>query len=354
MNRAMETPPTPPAGKPFFSVVILNWNGRNLLEECLDSVLAQTFRDFEAIVVDNGSTDGSVEFLRERYGNRIRLVTLDTNLGYGVGNNRGIDVADGTWVVFLNNDTQTDPRWLEEISSAAGRHPDAAIFACKVLNYYRRDEIDTVGHLLYPDGINRGRGRREKDVGQYDLEEEVFFPSGCAAAYRKDLLDVIGNFDESFFAYGDDTELGLRARLFGAKCLLAPKAVVYHKYSATSGTYSLFKAYQVERNRVWVLLKYFPLRWILLSPLYTMARMSHHLIAALRGQGSSGRFTGSHGSAWTLARTVLRAYRDALARLPSVLAERKRSLPLRKVPARRFSDWLRRFRLTAREVAWKD
>lgn len=354
MNRGMETPPTPPAGKPFFSVVILNWNGRNLLEECLDSVLAQTFRDFEAIVVDNGSTDGSVEFLRERYGNRIRLVTLDTNLGYGVGNNRGIDVADGTWVVLLNNDTQTDPRWLEEISSAAGRHPDAAIFACKVLNYYRRDEIDTVGHLLYPDGINRGRGRQEKDVGQYDREEEVFFPSGCAAAYRKDLLDVIGNFDESFFAYGDDTELGLRARLFGAKCLLAPKAVVYHKYSATSGTYSVFKAYQVERNRVWVLLKYFPLRWILLSPLYTIARMSHHLIAALRGRGSSGRFTESQGSAWTLARTVLRAYRDALARLPSVLAERKKGLPLRKVPARRFSDWLRRFRLTAREVAWKD
>ena len=337
----------------FFSVVILNWNGRHLLEECLDSVLTQTFRGFETILVDNGSTDGSVEYLRARYGDRIRLFPLDRNLGFGGGNNRGMEAANGTWVVFLNNDTQVDPRWLEELSSAASRHPETAVFSCKVLNYFRRDEIDNVGHLLYPDGINRGRGRLEKDRGQYDREEEVLFPSGCAAAYRKDLLDAIGGFDESFFAYGDDTELGLRARLYGARCLLVPGAVVHHKYSATTGTYSEFKVYQVERNRVWVMLKYFPLRWILVSPFYTIVRMSYHMTAALRGRGASGRFT-EQGSAWRLFRTVLRAYRDALARLPSVLAERRRNRHLRKIPSGEFTEWLRRFRLTAKEVAWKD
>jgi len=345
--------PAPPSENPFFSVIVLNWNGKHLLEECLDSLLAQTFLDFEAIVVDNGSTDGSQDLLRSRYEDRLRLIALPDNLGFAGGNNRGIGAADGKWIIFLNNDTQTDPRWLEELAGAISRHPDAAVFACKVLNYFRRDEIDTVGHLLYPDGINRGRGRLEKDRGQYDREEEVFFPSGCAAAYRRDLLAVIGGFDESFFAYGDDTELGLRARLYGARCLLAPRAIVYHKYSETTGSYSEFKAYQVERNRVWVLMKYFPLRWILLSPFYTIARMGHHAVAALRGRGASGRFT-ENGSAWRLVRTVLRAYRDALLRIPAVLADRRRTRSLRRVPAGQFTEWLRRFRLTAREAAWKD
>jgi GT2 family glycosyltransferase len=344
--------PSPP-GKPFFSIIIPNWNGRHLLEECLESVCAQTFRDFETIVVDNGSTDGSVALLEESYTNRIQLIPLKENLGFAGGNNRGIEKASGTWVVFLNNDAIADVNWLKELYEASSRHPDVEIFACKVLNYHRRNEIDTVGHLLYPDGIARGRGRLEEDAGQYDREEEVFFPSGCAAAFRKDLLDVIGGFDESFFAYGDDTDLGLRARLFGSRCLLVPRSVAYHKYSSTTGTYSGFKAYQVERNRIWVMLKYFPLRWILLSPAYTIVRMSHHLIAALRGRGASGRFA-EQGSVWGLFRTVLRAQWDAFARMPDILFERRKNRHLRKIPAKQFTEWLRRYRLTAREVAWKD
>ncbi len=342
-----------PAAPPFFSVIVLNWNGRHLLADCLDALRAQTFRDFETIVVDNGSTDGSADFVRSRASDPATLVPLEANAGYAGGNNRGFAAARGTWAVFLNNDTGADARWLEELHAAAGRHPDVAVFACKVLNYFRRDEIDTVGHLLYPDGINRGRGRLEKDEGQYDREEEVLFPSGCAAAYRRDLLDAIGGFDESFFAYGDDTDLGLRARFAGARCLLAPRAVVYHKYSGTSGAYSEFKAYHVERNRVWILLKYFPLRWILLSPFYTMVRMAHHAAAAWSGRGASGKYV-AKGSASALARTVLRAWRDALRRVPAVLRERRRIRSRGLVSDARFAGWMRRHRLTAREVAWKE
>jgi GT2 family glycosyltransferase len=344
---------SPGTTPPFFSIIILNWNGKHLLGECLDSVLSQSFLDFEILVVDNGSTDGSTEFVQAGYRDRVRLVPLEKNLGFSGGNNVGIGLARGIWVVFLNNDTQADPRWLEELHGAAGRHPDIPVFACKVLNYFRRDEIDTVGHLLYPDGISRGRGRLEKDTGQYDREEEVIFPSGCAAAYRKDLLDAIGGFDESFFAYCDDTELGMRARLFGARCLLVPKAVVYHKYSATGGTYSEFKVYQVERNRFWVMVKYFPLRWILLSPFYTAYRMVHHFLAALRRKGASGKFAEDR-STLKLVRIVLGAYGDAIARLPSVFAERHRLRGLRNVPPGQFAEWLKRFRLTAAEAAWKD
>jgi GT2 family glycosyltransferase len=342
-----------PPGAPFFSIIIPNWNGMHLLEECLESVFAQSIRDFETIVVDNGSTDGSSDFLQANYKNRIQLIPLKENLGFAGGNNRGIEKARGKWVVFLNNDAIADVNWLRELSEAASRHPEVQIFACKVLNYYRRSEIDTVGHLLYPDGISRGRGRLEKDTGQYDREEEVIFPSGTAAAYRRDLLESIGGFDESFFAYGDDTELGLRARLFGACCLFIPKAVVYHRYSATAGTYSEFKVYQVERNRVWILLKYFPWQRIAVSPLYTTTRMANHLAASLAGKGAAGKFAGN-GSLGRLFRIVLRAYRDALARLPSVLAERRRLRRLRKVPSRQFAEWLKRFRLTAAEVAWVD
>lgn len=344
---------TSPPASPFFSVIVLNWNGRQFLEECLDSVLTQSFRDLELIVVDNGSTDGSVEFVRRRYGDAVRLVELPENTGFAGGNNRGIEVARGKWIVFLNNDTQADPHWLEELHLASERHPDVQIFACKVLNYYRRDEIDTVGHLMFPDGINRGRGRLETDRGQYDIEEEVFFPSGCAAAYRKDLLDAIGGFDESFFAYGDDTDLGLRARVCGSLCLLVPKAVVYHKYSGTAGSYSKFKVYHVERNRVWVLLKYFPLRWILLSPFYTIERVAHHLAAARRGRGAAGKFV-ERGSAWALTRVVARAYLHALAGIPHALRERRRIMALRKATTAQFTEWMRKYRLSVEEVAWKE
>ena len=304
-------------------------------------------------MVDNGSTDGSVPFLREEYGGRIRLVPLGGNLGFSGGNNRGLEVATGDWIVFLNNDTQADPRWLEELSSVAGRNPGIDVFACKVLNYYRRDEIDTVGHLLYPDGTSRGRGRLEKDTGQYDREEEVIWPSGCAAAFRRRLLDAIGWFDERFFAYGDDAELGLRARIYGARCLLAHSAVVYHKYSSTAGTYSEFKAYHVERNRIWVLLKYFPAGRILLSPWYTAARLTHQGLAALQGRGAAGKFAGDH-SAWKLVRIVLRAWADALRETPAILSERKRNRDLRRIDTGQFADMLRRHRLTARELAWKE
>ena len=122
------------SGIPFFSVIILNWNGRGLLGECLDALRAQTFRDFEAIVVDNGSTDGSADEVRARESDPVALVALGRNHGYAGGNNRGLAAARGTWAVFLNNDTQADPRWLEELHAAVRRHPDVQVFACKVLN----------------------------------------------------------------------------------------------------------------------------------------------------------------------------------------------------------------------------
>ncbi|PWB67656.1 MAG: glycosyltransferase family 2 protein [Deltaproteobacteria bacterium] len=345
-------PSAAPAG-PFFSVIVLNWNGKDLLGECVGSVLAQTFQDFETIVVDNGSTDGSVEFLRERWDDRIRLVVLPSNEGFAGGNNAGIREAKGTFIVLLNNDTAADPGWLSALSGAIHRHPDAGMFTPKILNYYRRDEIDNTGHVIYPDGLARGRHRLEKDDGRFDEEGEVLHPSGCAGVYKREMLDQIGLLDDAFFAYGEDVDLGLRARWAGWRCYYVPAAVVFHKYSATTGTYSPQKAYLVERNRLWILIKNFPLREIVLSPVHTACRYAMHGRGVISGKGASGRFARDL-SAWRLFGVILRAEAAGLAGLPRVLRQRRENRARRRITPAQFRTLLRRFSMSAEEVALKD
>ena len=338
---------------PFFSVIVLNWNGRHLLEECLESVLSQGYPDYETIVVDNGSTDGSADLLKERWGKKIQVILLPSNQGFAGGNNAGIRASLGGYVILLNNDTTVDPGWLSALHGAIQRHPDTGMFTPKILNDYRRDEIDNTGHVIYPDGLARGRHRLEKDDGRFDEEGETLWPSGCAGVYRKEMLEEIGLLDETFFAYGEDVDLGLRARWAGWACYYVPDAVVYHKYSATTGTYSPQKAFLVERNRVWILLKNFPFREIVLSPFWTGYRYSLHLLGALSDRGASGRFAGQF-SLWCLFLTVLKAEAAAIGGIPRVLRERRKILLVRKISPFEFRKLVRRFGMGAREAAFKD
>jgi len=163
----------------------------------------------------------------------------------------------------------------------------------------------------------------------------------------------VGAFDRDFFAYGDDTDIGLRGRLAGWKCVYVPGAVVYHHYSATSGSYSAFKAFHVERNRIWIAVKYFPLGHLLASPLWSLARYALQAYGALRGVGAAGRFT-EGSSRGALVGVLLRAWGAALAGFPAMWRQRRRFAPLRRVGAREFEDWLRRFGIGAREIALKD
>ncbi len=338
---------------PSISVIILNYNGHHLLSECLDSLRKQIFRDFELIFVDNGSTDRSVVFVKENYP-EVKVIENRENLGFGEGNNAGMRAAQGKYIALLNNDTVTDTEWLQRLFEAAERSPRTfGMWASKIRFYDKQDTIDTAGHLMYPDGQNIGRGRGERDEGQYDREEEVFFPSGCAALYSKNMLDEIGHFDADFFAYGDDTELGLRARLAGWKCLFVPASVVYHKYSATAGRYSAFKIFLIERNRIWVLVKYFPFRYIILSPFYTVIRLSWHLVAAFRREGAAGRFTELFSLA-DLIRIYLRANVGAVLGLKKMLRKRMQMKPMRKATAREFSGWLQRFGISARDLVFRE
>ena len=344
------------SGPPFpkVSIIVLNYNGRHLLEECLESLLRQTYQQYEIILVDNGSTDDSVPFLENRYHSRIRLIKNSVNLGFAEGNNIGIAASEGAYIALLNNDAVADSHWLEELVSVSLVSDGTfGMWASKIMFYDRRDVIDTAGHLIYPDGLNRGRGKHETDHGQYDKQEEVFFPSGCAALYAKKMIDEIGAFDKDFFAYGDDTDLGIKARLAGWKCLFVPTSVVYHRSSATAGTFSSFKVYLVERNRIWVLVKYFPLCDIMISPWYTFVRLALNSYAVLTGKGAAGRFV-EGSSASSLLKALLRAYADSLKMLPLMMRKRKDFKRHIRTTKNDFHVWLKKYKISAVELALKD
>jgi GT2 family glycosyltransferase len=342
-----------PGVPPLVSAIVLNYNGGAVVAEAVASLLVQDHEPLEVIVVDNGSRDGSEAALAARFGERIRLIAAGRNLGFGAGNNLGIAAAAGTYLVLLNNDAVAAPWMVRELVAAAERSPRVGMVAPKVLLHGSRDIIDTTGHLLYPDGLNRGRGRLERDLGQYDGCREALFPSGAAALYARAMLDDVGPFDPALFLYGDDAELGLRARLAGWECAFAPRALAYHRYSMSSGAWSSLKAFHVERNRVLVLLRHFPLSLVLLSPPFTAVRLLLHAWGALRGHGAAGRLAGER-SGLHLVGITLRAWASALRLAPRMLATRWRARAKRRLSTAQFLRLLDAHRISAREIALKE
>ena len=196
------------------TVIVVNWKRPALLARALTSLAKQTI-PAEIIVVDNESShdrrSGEIQSLAQLFPD-VRWIENRRNEGFCRANNQGINAAHGEFIALLNNDAEADPRWLEALRSCF-RHKDIGMAASKILAYDDPGVIDKAGHLIYPDGQNRGRGTGQRDRGQFDREEEVLWPDGCAAMYRKAMLDGIGGFDEDLFAYGDDAELGAEAEL---------------------------------------------------------------------------------------------------------------------------------------------
>jgi GT2 family glycosyltransferase len=345
--------PLHPADRVVATAIVLNYNGRGFVEEAVETLLRQDLPGLEVIVVDNGSTDGSAEDIERKFGDRVRLIRAARNLGFGAGNNLALRQAQGRYLILLNNDAVAAPSFARELVAAADADEKVGMVAARVLEYERRGVLDTVGHLLYPDGLNRGRGRLEEDQGQYDECRTALFPSGAAALYARRMLDDIGLFDERFFLYGDDAELGLRGRVAGWGCALAPRAIAYHHYSRSAGAYSSLKAFYVERNRVLVLFKLFPLSMVLVSPAYTAVRLALQTWGALTGRGAAGRLARDR-TVLHLAGVVLRAYASAALALPHVLEERWRDRRRRRLSTAEFKRLVREFRLRARDAALKD
>ena len=291
----------------MFSVVIPNWNGALHLPTCLSSLRLQRSRSMEVIVVDNASMDGSLELLTRDYP-EVRRLALESNHGFTGACNAAIRVAQGAIVVLLNNDTEAAPDWLAEIQTAFQRYPDAGMVASKIMLFDRRDTFHTAGDLFCTDGVPANRGVWTQDAGQYK-EGYVFSACGGAAAYRRGMLQQVGLLDESFFFSFEDIDLAWRAQLQGWRAVYAPRAVVYHRLSATGGGQTA--SFHDGRNAIYVLVKDVPTsvwqrHWR--GILGRQLRLAWQALRSWRGRAARARLRGQIAGLWALPQ-LLRARR---------------------------------------------
>ncbi len=333
------------------SFIVVNWNRRNLLEQCLRSLEQQTVGDFELILVDNGSTDGSLDCLKECSLPSVKVVRNPENVGFARAVNQGLQNAQGQFIALVNNDVHLDPHWLEEIQGGFAGDARVGMCAGKILLAHDPRRIDKVGQVFYPDGQIYGRGHREEDRGQYDQVEEALWPDGAAAIYRREVFAEIGCFDEDFFAYCDDGEFGLRARLFGWNCLYIPTARAFHHHSATWGEYAARKIFLVERNRIWLAIKLLPGRQLALLPFYSAVRYLYSVLALASRQGDMGRAS-RQGPIGTVIFAVLRAQASAAGGLVRMWRKRKEIRPRRRISDAELARLLQRHSISAFELVF--
>ena len=233
------------------TIIIPNWNGLSFMEPCFAALKKQTVKNYKILVVDNGSTDGSVEWLKEH---EIPSIFLEENTGFTGAVNVGIKAADTPYVILLNNDTAVDERYVEMLEKAISRSEKIFSVSPKVIQMYQPELMDDAGDMYSVLGwaYQRGVGRSEK---LYNRPCKVFAACACAAIYRRDVFEKIGDFDPMHFAYLEDIDVGYRAKLYGYDNIYCPDAVVYHVGSGTSADgerYSSFKVKLAARNNVYL------------------------------------------------------------------------------------------------------
>lgn len=295
---------------PMVSVIIVNYNGRAFLEKCISSLLAQSYPKVEIILVDNASSDDSIDYLRKEFPS-IKIIANKENIGFAKGNNIGIKAANGELIATLNNDTEVSTQWLDELVKAVTSDEKVGMCASKMLFMKNPEFINSTGICISRSGACWDRGMFERDQGQYESIEEVFAPCAGAAIYRKAMLNEIGLFDEDFLAYMEDVDLAFRGRYAGWKCLFMPNAVVYHVHGGTGGYMSDYTIYYGNRNIMWNCIKNFPGSLLITSLPWIIGRN----IAVIPYYISKG-----HGNA------ILRSKIDAIKGIPKMLAKRSNRL----------------------------
>jgi GT2 family glycosyltransferase len=312
-------PRTPEAGAPQVTVAIASYNGRHLLEIILPSLANQRFRDFEVVVVDDGSSDDSISWLREHWP-EAEVVALPLNGGVTAAMNVCARSGRGELLALFNNDLELDPDCLGELVAAMRAHPEAGFAAAKLMDYDQRDTLDGAGDVFTWEATAGRRGHGERDNGQYDEPRAIFGACGGAAMYRRSVLEEVGPFDEDFFAFYEDVDWNLRAQLTGFGCRYVPTAVVYHMGSATLGPgLTDFTRYHLWRNGLWIIAKDLPMSAILLHSHRLLLGQLLNLAVAVRDRKLG---------IW------LRVWRDAVRGLPRVLRKRREVRSRRRISLR--------------------
>jgi GT2 family glycosyltransferase len=325
---------------PKVSLILPSRNGAHLLAECLDALWAQTFRDFETVVVDDASTDNTYDLLLG-YPEVKTLVRLPGERGHGfvAAINAGLREVRGDIIVLLNNDAVPDPGWLGELVDGLERNPWASMAASKLLLYDRPDHFHSTGDYYGLDGVPNSRGVWQLDTGQYEREEEAFGPCAAAAAYRRDMLQELAEcggtnppnrvLDPQLWMYCEDVDLNLRARLRGFRTVYVPTARVRHRLSATGG--GKLASYYVGRNLIYLLAKDIP-----------GGIIRRNLPRIVRAQASFILEAARH-IMQPPARARLRGILAGLVTWPRVLPTRRRVMASARVTPGQFERILRRF-----------
>jgi GT2 family glycosyltransferase len=317
---------------PHVTVVIPNWNGERFLDLCLGSLRRQTFSDFETILVDNGSSDGSLSLVEQGFP-EVRVLSLGENRGFSAAVNAGIRTSGTEYVALLNNDTEQDRGWLAALVRAAEEHPEAGFFSSKLVDFHDREILDGAGDALRLSGLPYRLGHGERDRGQFDAPGYVFSACGAAALYRRAMLEDVGLFDEDFVSYCEDGDLSFRAQLAGYRCLYVPDAVVYHMGSAsTGGKRSETATLLGTRNSVSLLVKNLPHSVApQVAPFFVLGQLGRLLTAAAAGT------LGAH----------LRGLSEARRHLPLMLEKRREIQGRKRISDREIRGLLRESSLAA-------
>lgn len=328
-------------------VVIPTLRAGEPLRAALDSLAAQTWKDFEVIVVDNSGQRLAAPLAHEtRY--PLRVLYLEENAGYGGAINYALNRSETPLVAVMNDDAVADAHWLESLVHAAETYPEFGMFSCQI-RLAGSGMLDSTALEMGRDGSSIQRGHRVPwSTGHYPAE--ALLPSGCAALYRRKALHDAGYFDVDFFLYGEDTDLGLRLLWQGWRCRYVSGAIVDHAYSATAGAASPLKAYLVERNRLYLVVKNFPFTDAVAAFVAAPLRYLFHVLALIGGRGKASEFA-SRGNPLWLPVMVARAHIAALLALPRLLRQREHIRRKARISKERFREAIYAHRVSLWKVA---